>query len=81
LETAGQCSDCIIAKGSENASRIQSKRPIRRKRGVGEKRRWREESKPAREVCFYVMRSAHRPDKSGEMLSEHPFPTAEASIS
>jgi hypothetical protein len=45
------------------------------------KRLWSEESRPARAACLYVMRSAHGPDKSGETLSERPFPASEASIS
>jgi len=48
---------------------------------LGEKRQWREKSRPAREVCFYIIRLAHRLNKSGEMLSEYLFPIAEASIS
>jgi len=45
------------------------------------KRDEEEESKPARKACFYVIRSAYGLNKSGEMLSKHLFPAAEASIS
>ena len=47
---------------------------------LGEKRQWREESRPVREVYFYIIRLAHRLNKSGKILSEHLFPAAEASI-
>ena len=80
IETAGQCNGHILDKGRENASQVQSERPIRSKveRAKG---RWREDSRPAREAWFYVVRSAHRPNKSSEPLSEPLFPTSEASIS
>ena len=47
----------------------------------GGKGRWWEVSRTAREAWFYVMGSAHRPNKSSESPSEQPFPALEASIS
>ena len=81
LEAAGRRSGCIIAKGRENASQIQPEQPIRRVRALGAKERWREEGRPARAACFYVMMLAHKPYKSGKILSEPLFPTIEAFIS
>lgn len=81
LETARRCSGCMIAKGRENPSWVESERPMSRKGDVESKGRWREESRPAREAWFYVVRSAHGPNKSSEALSEHPFPALDASIS
>ncbi len=80
-DTARQCSGCMISKGNENASRIQSERPIGGSEVEGGKGRWWEVSRTAREAWLYLMESAHGPNKSSESPSEPPFPALEASIS
>jgi hypothetical protein len=71
---------CINPKRQE-MSHGESKRPMRRREGVGGKETMKGEDRPVRAACLYATESMHGPYKSGEMLSERPIPASGASVS